>query len=108
MLSKLPEKISSVSTRAGAGRFPMPRIVTWGEVMIGANSPEPVRPFNSICCMPGEKWPEGSNATAVTEPISAIRRVSDLAELMNKRANSAGMAGGLRSAEIAPSMSRRA
>ena len=44
----------------------------------------------------------------VTEPISTRRRVSDLAEFVYKRANCAGMAPGLRCAEIASSMSRRA
>ena len=55
-----------------------------------------------------EIWPEGTNAIAVTEPISARRRVSDLAEFVNKRTNLAGMAPGLRCADIASSMSRRA
>ena len=53
-------------------------------------------------------WPEGSNAIAVTEPTSARRRVSDLAEFVYRRANFAVMAPGLRCAEIASSMSRRA
>ncbi|MGA7912343.1 MAG: hypothetical protein WCC30_12450, partial [Candidatus Dormiibacterota bacterium] len=64
-------------------------------------------PFHSICWMPCEMGPEGSNAIAVTEPISARRRVSDRAEFVYKRANFAGMAPGLRCAEIASSMSRR-
>ncbi|HEY4889489.1 MAG TPA: hypothetical protein VIJ58_13090 [Candidatus Dormibacteraeota bacterium] len=65
-------------------------------------------PFHSICWMPCEMWPEGSNASAVTEPISARRRVSDLAKFVYKRANFAGIAPGLWCAEIASSMSRRA
>ena len=64
--------------------------------------------FHSICWMPCEMWPEGSNAIAVTEPISARLRVSDLVEFVYKRANFAGMAPGLRCEEIASSMSRRA
>jgi hypothetical protein len=39
-------------------------------------------PFHSICWMPCEMWPEGRNAIAVTEPTSARRRVSDLAEFV--------------------------
>jgi hypothetical protein len=49
-------------------------------------------PFHSICWMPCEMCPEGSNAIAVTKPHSARRRVSDLAELVYKQANFAGMA----------------
>jgi hypothetical protein len=62
-------------------------------------------PFDSICWMPCEMWPEGSNAIAVTDVISARRRVSDLAEFVYKRANLARMAPGLWCAEIASSMS---
>jgi hypothetical protein len=53
-------------------------------------------------------WPEGSNAIAVIEPISARSRVSDLAEFVHKRANFAGIAPGLRCPEIVSSKSRRA
>jgi hypothetical protein len=53
-------------------------------------------------------WPEGSDAIAVTEPTSARRRISDLAEFLYKRANRDGMATGLRWAAIEFSMSRRA
>src|ERR1700681_1774644 len=64
-------------------------------------------PFHSIGWRPCEMWPESSNAIAVTKPISARRRVSDLAEFVYKRANLAGMAPGLRYPEIVSSTSCR-
>jgi hypothetical protein len=52
--------------------------------------------FRAIWWMPYEMSPEGSNAIAVTEPISARCRISDLAEFVCKRSNFAGTAPSVR------------
>ena len=83
-------------------------LVGWMIRLLTGMSKHEADPFQSICWMPWEMGPEGSNAIAVTKPGSARRRVSDLAELVYNQANFAGMARGLMCIEIASSMFRRA
>src|SRR5258708_6031091 len=67
-------------------------LVGWMIWLLTGTSRHEADPFHSICWMPCEMCPEGSNAIAVTKPLSARRRVSDLAERVHKQANFAGMA----------------
>jgi hypothetical protein len=62
-------------------------LVGWMTRLLTGTSRHEADPFHSICSTPCERCPEGSNAIAVTEPISARRPVSDLAELVCKRSN---------------------
>jgi hypothetical protein len=48
------------------------------KVLMGTFGHE-AEPFHSICWTPCDMWPEGSSAIAMTEPIRARRRVSNLA-----------------------------
>src|SRR6202140_2861720 len=103
----LPLRASVPATTMEVGPL-IQHLVGWMIKLLTGRSRHEADPFHSICWMPFEMWPEGSNAIAVTEPISARRRVSDLAEFVYKRTNFAGMAPGLRCPEIVSSTSRRA
>jgi hypothetical protein len=75
------------------------QLVGWMIKVLTGTSRHEADPFRSICWMPCEMGPEGNNPIAVTKPIRARRRVSDLAEFVGKRTNPAGMAPGPRCAE---------
>src|SRR5260370_9085063 len=67
-------------------------LVGWMIRLLTGTSRHEADPFHSICWMPCEMCPEGSNAIAVTKPSSARRRANDLAKLVCNQANFAGIA----------------
>jgi hypothetical protein len=61
-------------------------LVGWMIRVLSGRFRQAAEPFHLFWWMPGDKWLNGSKASAVTEPISARRRVSDPPVLLYRRA----------------------